>query len=449
MRKGLSLESFRNELAAWLASVYGLQMAVFGDSSIDHVLDGRRRTLGLDTEAEYAGYWRRDDAEKNDFLEQLLVGETWFFREWPAFGLLAEWIKSRFVQYTHRNPLRILTLPCATGEEAWSIAAVVFESGLDSRSVLIDALDISLSSLGYAARGLYPQRRLRTQPLERWAHLFIPHAGNLLRISDDLRSLVRFGQANAMDRDSLLKRGPYDVIFCRNMMIYMGIEARTQVCRTMSQCLRSDGLLFLGHAETVPAEVGLIKKNDACAFAWMKDEVAGRSVIQPIPARFPPQAVMKSDNPRDVTQRPFSSSRPPILKPDGSPPLRPAAGNQPAEGGAVQTSAGDSIAQPTIDLGQLQQLGNLGRYAEALQLVETPLATQSLDPDIHAFAGVLLGALDRKSEAMVRLRRAIYLDPFHAESLTHLALLLEERGDLAEAKRLRARLDQAMTRGNE
>lgn len=423
-------------------------MAVFGDSAIEHVLDGRRRSLGQDTEAEYAEYWRRHDAEKNDFLEQLLVGETWFFREWPAFGLLGEWIRSTFSHYTHRNPLRILTLPCATGEEAWSIAAVVLESGLDSRSVVIDALDISLSSVEYAARGLYPQRRLRTQPLERWAHLFVPQPGNLLRISDGLRPLVRFGQANAMDRDSLLKRDRYDVIFCRNMMIYMGIEARTQVCRTMSQCLRSDGLLFLGHAETVPAGVGLIKKHDACAFAWTKDEGAGKPVIKPIAARLPPQAVMKSDNPRDGTQAPVGNTRPAISKPDGPPLLRPLVGNQPVQAGAAQPTAGDAIAQPKIDLDQLQRLGNLGRYDEALRLVETPSATQSLDPDIHAFAGVLLGALDRKSEAMVRLRRAIYLDPSHAESLTHLALLLEERGDLAEAKRLRARLDQAINRVN-
>ncbi len=95
---------------------------------------------------------------------------------------------------------------------------------------------------------------------------------------------------------------------------------------------------------------------------------------------------------------------------------------------------------PAVDLEAVRQLADQGRYLEAFKRLDSPDARASLDPEVHSLAGVLLGALDRKAEAMSRLRRALYLAPGHAESLAHLALLIEESGDAAGAGRLRARL---------
>jgi chemotaxis protein methyltransferase WspC len=111
---------------------------------------------------------------------------------------------------------------------------------------------------------------------------------------------------------------------------------------------------------------------------------------------------------------------------------------------AIQTDPAERAlsadSRDEFDLDALRRMANEGRYEAVLGKLDSPAANLSLDPEVHGLAGVVLGALGRKTQAMSRLRRALYLEPNHAESLAHLALLLEEQGDGAGAARLRARL---------
>jgi chemotaxis protein methyltransferase WspC len=414
--------SFQDELTAWLAADYGLDLPVFGAGSVEEVVGARCRALGLPSEAAYPDRWRTDPAERKEFLDRLLVGETWFFREWAAYALLGDWIIRHGPRFTATAPLRLLTLPCATGEEAWSMAAVIREAGLAAPRVIIEAMDISPTALEYAQCGVYPQRKLRSQPLERWAHWLHPTDGTTLTIDDSLRPMVRFIEANAMDSGLLLGRPSYHIIFCRNMLIYMSGEARNQICSTLIHCLQPDGLLFLGHAEQPPPGSGLTRQEGEGAFAWRRFVEAPSA---------PSRITREKPNPLPVRESRLSGALPtaPLTRPVTPPPVPSAASNAPV------TAIGLGV-----DLEPVRQLADRGRYAEALQRLDTPAANQSLDPSVHGLAGVLLGALNRKSEAIARLRRALYLDPLHAESLTHLALLLEESGDAAGAARLRGRL---------
>lgn len=409
----------QDEIAPWLADRYGLDLAVFGTALLNEAITARCRANGLRDAETYLAHWRNDARERMAFLDRFLIGETWFFREWGAYELLMQWLAQHGRNFSSSAPLRLLTLPCATGEEAWSIAAVVHESGLDAARVEIEAMDLSPSALEQAEQGLYPQRRLRGQPVERWAHLFHLEPGGILRIDASLRAMVRFLAANAMDREFLLQRRPYHIIFCRNMMIYMSGSARGQVCATLARCLEPGGLLFLGHAELVPPEFGLVRQQGSGAFAWCRRtdsvESPGRT---PLPPARPDRSPSPRIRPAPTVVRHHAPAYP--LAQD-SPPL-------------------PTVVQGAPDLAEVQRLADGGRYAEALEWLEAPAAQQSLDPGVHGLAGVLLGALNRKQEAMYRLRRALYLDPAHAESLTHLALLLEESGDVAGADRLRKRL---------
>jgi chemotaxis protein methyltransferase WspC len=415
--------NFQDELAVWLASGFGLELAIFGAGSVDAVIGERCRALGLPERATYPARWQRDARERMAFLERLLVGETWFFREWAAFALLGEWLDCQSGRFTAATPLRILALPCASGEEAWSLAAVTHEAGLRSSHVSIEAMDVSPSALQQATRGIYPQRQLRSQPLSRWEHLLHPETDATLRVDDDLRDRVRFIEANAMDSEFLLARPPFHIIFCRNMMIYMSGEARNRVCATLGQCLASDGLLFLGHAEQAPAGSGLTRKDAHGAFAWCRRGELPATDMQA--ATRKPRALPGVMTRRRIT--PMAAPRPAINQARVNP-------------APVQLAPSVACERPGIDLEALHHLADQGRYAEALTALETPAATQSLDPDVHNLAGVLLGALDRKAEAMARWRRALYLDPAHSESLLHLALSLEDHGDREGAARLRGRL---------
>jgi chemotaxis protein methyltransferase WspC len=432
--------NFESELGEWMASCYGLDVSVFGQGAVDEALGVRSRAIGEAGLEAYATRWREEAEEREALLDELLVGETWFFREWPAFRVLSEWLATRARRFDPQSPLRILALPCATGEEAWSIAAIVQEGGLDASSVLIDAMDINHSALEFAERGRYPQRRLRSQPLTRWVHVLHPLEGGWMEVDGSLRGMVRFIEANAMDRSFLLQRDPYHVIFCRNMLIYMGIEARAQVCNTLAACLDPDGLLFLGHAEQLPAGVGLVRTGANGAFAWRPQP----AVQAPRPAgpilRPPPKYIAGSGQAGRVS-RPVSNVRPDAVTLATQKPSRPSA--------PVESSPPARVIQSAIDLEAVRRLADQGRYLEAFKRLDSIEARASLDVEVHSLAGVLLGALDRKAEAMSRLRRALYLDPGHAESLAHLALLIEESGDAAGAGRLRARLaDPARATGS-
>jgi chemotaxis protein methyltransferase WspC len=360
-------------------------------------------------------------------LDRLLVGETWFFREWPAFEALAAWVQSHAGDFTARAPLRVLALPCATGEEAWSIAAVLHEAGLDARRVTIDAMDISPSAIRTAREGLYPQRKLRSQPLERWTGLLCPEAGALLRVDPRLRGMVHFTEANAMNADFLLKRDPYHAIFCRNMLIYMSEEARRHICGTLGRCLKPGGLLFLGHAETPPTGLGLIRTPFDGAFAWTQQPTPDKApVANPAKPAVPPvKPVARLAAPRPGSRR---MEAPKLPNAADAKPARIAADSMPAP------------SAPGPDLARLRELANQGRYEEALRLLNAAEASQSLDPEMHALAGVVLSAMGQAGEAENRLRRALFLRPNHPDCLAHLALLLEKKGDVAEAARLRTRL---------
>ncbi len=409
--------AFQAELAAWLLDGYGLALGVLGSGALDDALGTRQRLSGVPDLAAYADRWRQQSAEREALLERLLVGETWFFREWPAFEYLAAHCMADARAYSPAQPLRILTLPCSTGEEAWSIAAILHEAGLNGDTVVIDAVDVNPIAIQTAQRGRYPTRKLRHQPSGRWTALLHETPHRHLLVDDRLRSMVRWQVGNALDTAWLRAQPAYHAIFCRNMLIYMSEPARRQIAATLRDCLRPAGLLFLGHAEQPAKGLGWIRAGRDGAFAWRQGpdpETRPR-----MPDRSPSPAVQQRLKP--PVSRPVAL---PSLSPSPSPPASPV-GARP---------------DPGVDLPRIRQLADAGRYEEALEWLNAPAVSASLEAEAHALAGILLGVLGRKSEAIVRLRQALFLDPAHAESLTHLALLLEESGDNAGAERLRSRL---------
>ena len=432
---------FRRELTAWLGTHYGLDPDILGLTALDEALQARSRETGMSEFGDYVEHWRRDERERAALLQRLLVGETWLFREWASFQCLEDWLRRHGGSFSPAEPLRILSLPCATGEEAWSIAAIVDEAGLDATRAGIDAMDINPEALTLARQGVYAQRKLRGQPAERWSRAFQLQPDGRLRVMEGLRGLVRFVEGNAMEPAALRKSESYHIIFCRNMLIYMNTAARHHICQRLCRCLRPEGLLFLGHAEVAAPGLGLVRSGIHGAFAWRRereDEAATAKIVPALPSR-----ALES-------RRPATASLPlPRALPRSLLPRHPEAvstrGDAPhAPVGAIQGGQPEGAAQSgsrnAVDLEAVRRLANAGHYEAALGELESPAANASLDPEVHGLAGIILGALGRKTQAVARLRQALFLAPNHAESLAHLALLLEEQGDTAGAARLRGRL---------
>ena len=255
------------EVILWLNSVSGLNVDAIGVGALQGAINQRIAELNLPNVEHYLGMWR-DSAEEQEMLQsRVLVGETWFFREQAAFQLLQVWIEGFRDRWRPGRPLRILVLPCSTGEEAWSVASVVRSSGVLPGSVEIEAMDINRAALLMAATGRYSLRKARKRPMPQNLGCL---ENDELEIDDELKRLVRFERVNVLDRNALATKPAYDVIFLRNLLIYMDERARHRIFEKVSEVLLENGLLFLGHAEHPPMGEGWNRLPAPGAFAWQR-----------------------------------------------------------------------------------------------------------------------------------------------------------------------------------
>jgi chemotaxis protein methyltransferase CheR len=214
-------------------------------------LSRRLRALALDSFADYLDRLEGggDAQEWQAFTNALTTNLTSFFREPHHFESLAALLRQA-------PPGRRLLLWCAassTGEEPYSLAITAAEAfGSLTPPVSILATDIDTQVLATAERGIYPLERLEGVAPERRSRYFRKGSGansGNCRVIDELRGLVSFRQLNLLDPRYPM-RGPFQAIFCRNVMIYFDKPTQYQVLQRMMPLLAGDGLLFAGHSES-------------------------------------------------------------------------------------------------------------------------------------------------------------------------------------------------------
>jgi chemotaxis protein methyltransferase CheR len=191
--------------------------------------------------------------ELSALSQELTVGETYFFRHNDQFRALAEVaLPGRMRARDTSRTLRLLSAGCASGEEAYSLAIVAQETITDpSWKVLIRAIDLNPAVLEKAARGRYSAWALRETPPDVQRKWFRSESRDLV-LEETVRGFVQFGEGNlASDDSEIWQPAAYDVIFCRNVLMYFAPE---QMCATIARIaatLAPGGYLFLGHAETL------------------------------------------------------------------------------------------------------------------------------------------------------------------------------------------------------
>ncbi|GIH99860.1 CheR family methyltransferase [Planobispora takensis] len=190
-------------------------------------------------------------------INQLTVNETYFLREDYQFdSLLNSVLPSVMTQRARTGqtgPVRILSLPCSTGEEPYSIALRLLEEWplIDSVDVEIHAADIDTNVLAHAQRGIYGTRSLQRVPPTWLARHFAPTGGGYHQISADIRSAISFAQINITDTEQMRSFEMFDVIFCRNVLIYFDELSSRRAAENLYGALRPGGYLFLGHSESM------------------------------------------------------------------------------------------------------------------------------------------------------------------------------------------------------
>ena len=230
----------------------GISLADSKQEMVYSRLARRLRALGLGSFANYL-----DELEANrmpdeweSFVNALTTNLTSFFREAHHFPLLAE--HAAKAKRQAGAPLTIWCSASSTGEEPYSIAMTLCEAfNTLTPPVSIVATDIDTNVLATASAGVYPMERVDKLEPERLRRFFLKGKGaqeGLVRIRPELRQLVTFRQLNLLSDDWAL-RGPFDAIFCRNVMIYFDKATQRKILSRFVPLMKPDGLLFAGHSE--------------------------------------------------------------------------------------------------------------------------------------------------------------------------------------------------------
>jgi len=199
-------------------------------------------------------YSRDRDQELSAIMDILTTNETYFFREEFQLNAFSGEILPELRQKKEKRgdrTLRIWSAGCSTGEEPYTIAMLIIESGFfRGWKVEIVGTDISHRVLQHARKGVYGASSFRTTEEGRIRRFFQEQDG-LYRISDEVRSLVSISHLNLLDENRMILLGKMDVIFCRNVIIYFDQVAKKRVVESFYRSLREGGYLLLGHSESL------------------------------------------------------------------------------------------------------------------------------------------------------------------------------------------------------
>ena len=358
-----------------------------------------------------------DPAEIRALLELVVVPESWMFRDAEAFYAVAALVRERLAATPGSGsasgsasvrPVRILSIPCAGGEEPYSIAMALVDAAVPKASVSIDAVDLSEAALERARRGRYTRNAFRGAELA-FRERHFSQDGEHYQIHQTLREQVNFSQGNLLAMDAIGNAGRYDIVFCRNLLIYFDDATTATAIAKLRLLLADDGMLMAGYAE-VPAfcSHGFTALRLPGAFALQKDARAQT------PARTSLAAPTQRVAPR----------APRAALPAGLP-----------------AAATPAVRAPDAHmlLDQARRLADQGDLGGAASLCHAALAADPGSAQAYFILGLVSECEQHAAAAQDYWRRCVYLQPDHYEALCHLALLADQQGDAGQAAVLRQR----------
>lgn len=229
----------------------------YGESKrfyIERRLTERMTQVGLNKFVEYFSLLRRAGSEVEQLINIFTVNETYFYREDNQLRCLSRSLLPEVVRA--RNPgdlVRIWSIPCSTGEEPYSIAIWLLENWhlVDAYNIEIVGSDIDTRVLAEAAVGVYGERALSRLSPDLVERYFRSTDRFFSQIIDDLRESVKFSQTNLVDAPGMAAQGNFDVIFCRNVLIYFDDTSRLAASHNLYESLNPGGFICLGHSESM------------------------------------------------------------------------------------------------------------------------------------------------------------------------------------------------------
>lgn len=253
--KNLFSDEFYKRITSLIYDKTGL---FFGESSrffLEKRIEMRITSLNLRNGEEYLRLLLFDpEAEKewDNLISMITTNETYFMREERQLKCFKDDILPELVKKNEGKKIRIWSAGCSSGEEPFSIAILIKESKVVNENMVeIFATDISSRALNKAREGIYGESSFRNVDEIFKAKWFINIGENKWKIKDDIRKKVNFQKFNLFDLDRYSLLGNFDVIFCRNVIIYFNLDAKVKVVERFYDKLNNGGYLLLGHSESL------------------------------------------------------------------------------------------------------------------------------------------------------------------------------------------------------
>ncbi|NPC89552.1 hypothetical protein HNH97_11645 [Gluconacetobacter entanii] len=394
---------------------------------LEKIIAARMAALGCRGYLDYLEHLNDEalgDAEWRELESAITIGETFFFRYAEQFRALETTILPELLSRLRAmRMLRIWSVGCANGAEPYSVAIVLRHllerRGEDGWTIEILGTDISTRALDQARQAEFGWWALRDLTPRQRAEWFVPVVeGRTWRLKECYRQMVRFRHANIMDlphgRGPV---GPFDLVLCRNVLIYFDPVQVARLVREMAQRMTAGGWMLVGHSEPMEQFENFMQPVRLPGTMAFRTRERGDAPIAP----------------RTPASRGGLVSAPPTLP-------RPARTVR-----HVSSSAPQAVADPAREGGReagilrtIRQLADSGAPRRAVGMCREYLRRAPMAVGVYFMLGILLLALGEHEGAVEGFRRVIYLRRGHVMARCYLAHLLEGTGAAEDARRLRA-----------
>lgn len=416
-------ELVKQEIICLLEEKIGISPQSLSKAGWDRIFKERMKRCQITGIFDYQNLLNTSPSEFELLIEELVVPETWFFRDKGAFEFLSYFVKNCWIemQSSTTQILKIMSLPAATGEEPFSISMTLMDAGFSQSRYLVEGVDISRKCLKLAEKGVYGKNSFRGRDLG-FRDRYFEKIPNGYSVKPALKKSVNFYFGNIVDPCFEYESQSYHVVFCRNLLIYLSPRAQKIVFNTINNMLCKDGLLIMGPAETQIAQNAgweQLQIPKACAFARPFEAQALKQRVNEIKIFKSPKKIIPIEK-----KTGWNVAEPPLLA------LK--------EAQVICDASNKNLVKKEL-IRKAETLADSGSFEEAVSICLNYLDTYEACPEVYFLLGVLQQALGQFERAENFFQKTIYLDPSHYEALSYLALLKEKRGEFPQAELLRLR----------
>jgi chemotaxis protein methyltransferase WspC len=421
--------TFYHDIEKFLSETFGFDPESIGRKSIRDAVNLRMSISMVDGEVSYLKLIKDNADEAERLVEQIVVPETWFFRDKESFNFLKKHI-DEMMGITHEGKaLRILSVPCSTGEEPYSIAMVLLEAGLSAEQFRIDAADISRKAIEAAKRAIYGKGSFRGENSV-YQDRYFEYTGEGFRLDQTVAGLVHFFNDNFIQPYALRNHEPYHAVFCKNLLIYLNNNARKMVLANIDNLLLPKGIVFTGHSEMMSLlQYGFKPVKHSRSFACRKDVKAEVNQAERVHGSLSGRKEM------NIRQENNGHARRYLEEPKAENSIK----SHLKETGAENLTR----TSPDFVLSRVRKLADRGSLEEALNLCGQYLKECSGNKEAYYLMGLINLAMNYFTEAEDFFQKALYLDPCYYEALLHMSLLYQKRGEQSKASVISERIKRA------